>query len=132
MLKNLGDSKTALEFVEWEWLERLNWADLGEDGDFCAEYLVLETDGLSDDDVINQFEALGWLITEDLGWLITEDEKRIPVSLGVWIDWEATQWAPVTLGQLKTDDALASDIYLAAWDYWDFIEIESIPDITNL
>ena len=124
MLKNLGDSKTALEFVEWEWLERLNWADLGEDGDFYAEYLVLETDGLSNDDVINQFEALGWLITED--------EKRIPVSLGVWIDWEATQWAPVTLGQLKTGDALASDIYRTAWDYWDFIEIESIPDITNL
>jgi len=44
-MKNLEDGKTALEFVEWEWLERLNWADLGEDGDFYAEYLVLETDG---------------------------------------------------------------------------------------
>jgi len=79
-VEKLGRQQNGAGVCRVEWLERLNWADLGEDGDFYAEYLVLETDGLSDDDVINQFEALGWLITED--------EKRTPVSLGVWIDWK--------------------------------------------
>jgi len=118
MLRDLGNGKAILEFEDWERESRYNWMDFAELGDFIASYLILNIEGLTDDDTINEFEAVGYLTTP-------EDQIK-KISISVLIDWEATGWIPVKLGELKSGEASAFDIYRTVWDYYEFVEIDKI------
>ena len=125
MLRDLENGKVwvnyelaILEFEDWEREALHNWMDLGELGDFKASYLILNVEGLTDDDSINEFEAVGYLTTPD------DQVKKI--SLSALIDWNATAWIPVKLGELKSGEASAFDIFRTVWDYYEFVEIDKV------
>jgi len=118
MLRNLENGKAILEFEDWEREALHNWIDLGELGDFKASYLILNVEGMTDDDTINEFEAVGYLTTPD------DQIKKISIS--ALIDWNATAWVPVKLGELKSGEASAFDIYRTVWDYYEFVEIDKV------
>jgi len=118
MLRDLGNGKAILEFEDWERESRYNWMDFAELGDFIASYLILNVEGMTDDDTINEFEAVGYLTTP-------EDQVK-KISLSVLIDWNVTAWIPVKLGELKSGEASAFDIYRTVWDYYEFVEIDKI------
>jgi len=118
MLRDLGNGKAILEFEDWEREARHHWMDLEEFGDFKASYLVLNVEGMTDEDTINEFEALGYLTTP-------EDQIK-KISLSALIDWNATAWIPAKLGELKTGELSAFDIFRTVWDYYEFVEIDKI------
>jgi len=124
MLRDLGNGKAILEFEDWERESRYNWMDFAELGDFIASYLILNVEGMTDDDTINEFEAVGYLTTPD------DQVKKI--SLSVLIDWNVTAWIPVKLGELKSGEASAFDIYRTVWDYFEFVEIDKVEPNKNL
>jgi len=118
MLRDLGNGKAILEFEDWEREARHHWMDLGELGDFEASYLVLNVEGMTDEDTINEFEALGYLTTP-------EDQIK-KISLSALIDWNATVWIPAKLGELKSGELSAFDIFRTVWDYFEFVEIDKV------
>jgi hypothetical protein len=103
-LKKIGETRYQIEFSDEDILQGKNKIDLGEEGDFIAEYAIVEVN--EDGRLLPNIEIFGTYIKESM--------KDSSLSLFVTLDLRA----PITLKDIQKGEWTIGEILSSPWIDW--------------